>query len=428
MPIKNFMLKSVLFFLLFFLAYSVSAQNKGTITLYNPSFEGTAAPFTSPKGWYDCGFEGENINILHSGNSPFTGIRQQAFVGNTYLGLVVRENNTWEAVGQNLKRAMQIGKCYEFHLKLCKSEHFFSRNKEEEKVDYNGTAKIKIWGSNDFCLREELLAETSSIDHYNWKDYVFVLSPQSSDITHLRIESYHLEDSLYAYNGNVLIDHATPLIAIDCEDKKAVELQTKTFLPENWYSVHLSFDARLAIAKQKWKSQLVANTYSEATPYKHKVRIRLSYFDDLDDAIIKFAAALKVPVDLSKDGFIITLVSGSLKEKKSTYPLLRQALEEMGVPWEQYRILSEIEKDKKFRTYSGKKHLLYLELEEKESLERFIIKLEEEIRQESADPLKDSFTLDVKAKPKEQKAIRKKLVKALKILEISPSQYKIRFE
>ncbi|MEL6945685.1 MAG: hypothetical protein AAFO82_23770, partial [Bacteroidota bacterium] len=205
--------KNILLFLSFFLTHSIFAQSKETITLYNPSFEDVAQPFYSPQGWYDCGFDGEYVNIIHSGNSPFTGIRQQAFMGKTYVGLVVRENQTWEAVGQNLKKAMLVGNCYEFHLKLCKSEHFFSRNKEEEKIDYNGNAKIKIWGSNDFCQREELLAETSDIDHYNWRDYVFVLSPQSNDITHLRIESYHSEDSLYAYNGNVLVDHATPLIA-----------------------------------------------------------------------------------------------------------------------------------------------------------------------------------------------------------------------
>ncbi|MEM6697714.1 MAG: hypothetical protein AAF599_04920, partial [Bacteroidota bacterium] len=243
-----------------------------------------------------------------------------------------------------------------------------------------------------------------------------------------KIEYYHSEDSLYAYNGNVLIDHATPLIAMNCKDQTAVELRAKTFLPSNWYNVHLSFDERMAIAKKKWKSQLVANTYSEATPYKHRVRVRLTYFDNLDDIIIKFASALEVPADLSKDGFVITLVSGSLKEKKQTYPLLRQALEEMGVPWEQYRILSEIEKDKKIRTHSGKKHIFYLELDAQQSLERFIIKLEEEIKAEGANAQKDSFILEVESANEEQKIVRKRLMKALDILEVSVSQYKIRFE
>ncbi|MEL6941664.1 MAG: hypothetical protein AAFO82_03275, partial [Bacteroidota bacterium] len=219
-----------------------------------------------------------------------------------------------------------------------------------------------------------------------------------------------------------------PLIAIDCEDQKAVELRTKTFLPSDWYRVHLSFNERMAIAKKKWKSQLVANTYSEATPYKHKVRVRLTYFDDLDDIIIKFAAALEIPADLSKDGFVITLVSGSLKEKKQTYPMLRQALEEMGIPWEQYRILSEIEKDKKFRTYSGKRHIFYLDLDVEESLERFIIKLEKEIKAEKANSQEDFFTLEVKTAKKNQKEVKKRLVRALEILEISSSQYKVRFE
>ena len=108
--------------------------------------------------------------------------------------------------------------------------------------------------------------------------------------------------------------------------------------------------------------------------------------------------------------------------------MLRQALEEMGVPWEQYRILSEIEKDKKFRTYSGKKHIFYLELDAKQSLERFIIKLEEEIKAEAADAQKDSFVLEVATNKKNQKTVRQRLVRALEILEVSSAQYKIRFE
>ncbi|MEM0994221.1 MAG: hypothetical protein AAGI49_14370 [Bacteroidota bacterium] len=419
---------TILLVLFQLLCLSVQAQQQNILLLDNPSFEGVAQPEYAPPGWFDCGFEEEYVNMMYAGYSDFAGVQQKAAMGSTYIGLVVRDNNTWEGVGQSLFRPLQVGNCYEFHLRLSKSTTFYSRDRAGERQAYHAPAKVKIWGGSTTCERSELLAETTAIQHNDWQNYTFVLNPQSGSVTHIRIESYHLEDSLLAYNGHVLIDHASFLVEVDCSEKAAIQRQEKSFLPPNWYLMAMSPSERLKLAKQEWKTKLVSSTYSEQSdPYKHKVKIRLQVDDQVDEAIRKFTAAIQVPADLAKDGFVITLVSTSLKEKKYTYRILQDALAEIGVPWEQYRIYSEIERKKEYREKSGKHHNLRFRWSRKYTLERIILALEEKIAAEDADPKADTFTIDLKAKKADKKVLQKRIKKAMKVMDILPSQYKVKF-
>ena len=109
---------SLFLFLLLAFSYTIFSQEREMFLLDNPSFEGVARPEYAPYGWYDCGFEEEHVNLMYTGNSSFSGITQKAAVGKTYIGLVVRANNTWEGVGQSLSKPLKVGTCYEFHLRL----------------------------------------------------------------------------------------------------------------------------------------------------------------------------------------------------------------------------------------------------------------------------------------------------------------------
>ncbi|MEM9885045.1 MAG: hypothetical protein AAF849_04070 [Bacteroidota bacterium] len=412
-----------------FLNVVLFAQEGDMLLLDNPSFEGVAEANASPEGWYDCGFEGEFVHIIYAGYSTSAGIKQRAAVGKTYIGLVVRDNQTWEGIGQSLTKPLEVGACYEFHLRLSQSKQFFARDRFGERQAHHSPAKIKIIGGNAACEGIELLAETEVVDHYQWRDYAFVLSPQASEMTHLKIESYYLGDSLLPYNGHVLIDHASFLIKVDCAEKWAIEDQEKSYLPPNWYLNAMNPDERLDLAKKAWKSKLVSNTYSEiADPYKHKLRLQLKADDQVDEAIRKFTDAIEVPADLSKDGFVITLVSASLKEKKYTYKLLQDALLEIGIPWTQYRIYSEIESKRKYRNRSGKQYTFQFKWAAKNSLENIIIQIEEKLETKGANPRKDGFTLEIKSPPRSKKLIRKRAKKAMKVLDILPSQYRLRFK
>jgi hypothetical protein len=102
-------------FLIFFptllLATHLFGQDE-PIRLANPSFEGSPGAggeaVKLPDGWYDCGFPGESPPDVHpkEGGGAFQ-VTKEAFHGKTYLGLVVRDNDTWEMVSQRLSAPVQ---------------------------------------------------------------------------------------------------------------------------------------------------------------------------------------------------------------------------------------------------------------------------------------------------------------------------------
>jgi hypothetical protein len=105
-PAKYFKICGV--FLLLTVYSAVDAQE--IIRLTNPSFEDTGHS-RPPTGWKDCGsfmFPGESPPDVQPSGSWH--VYKPATDGDTYLGMVVRENDTWEAVSQALSGALQKGK------------------------------------------------------------------------------------------------------------------------------------------------------------------------------------------------------------------------------------------------------------------------------------------------------------------------------
>ena len=70
------------------------------IELKNPSFEDQPAISQVPSGWTPCGFPEETPPDTHPGNA--FGVKMPTNDGKTYLGMVVRDNDTWEGVTQPL--------------------------------------------------------------------------------------------------------------------------------------------------------------------------------------------------------------------------------------------------------------------------------------------------------------------------------------
>ena len=69
---------------------ALNAQPAAPIILDNPSFEDAPAHYRTPKGWDNCGFEGESPpDVQPSGEF---GVEKKAAHGRTCLGLVVRDN------------------------------------------------------------------------------------------------------------------------------------------------------------------------------------------------------------------------------------------------------------------------------------------------------------------------------------------------
>lgn len=186
-------------------------QTPSVIYLNNPSFEGEARAGAQPDGWIDCGQAGETPPDIQ----PFGGfnVTKVAKEGRTYLGLVTRYNDTWESVSQRLSEPLKAGQCYNFTIHLARSASYRSSTKRSRGriVNFDDAVKVRIWGSNSSCGKTELLDETDLIEHTSWRAYEFKLKP-SADYSYFRIEAYFKTPTLFAYNGNVLLDDASPII------------------------------------------------------------------------------------------------------------------------------------------------------------------------------------------------------------------------
>lgn len=137
------------------------------------------------------------------------------------MGMVVRDNETWEAVGQGLTRPLEINQCYDFSLDLCRSEFYTSMSrKTNERADYLTPVVVRIWGGNSMCQPEELLDQTPIVTHSRWIPFTFKLRPKKGSYTYLMIEAYYRTPVLFPYNGNVLIDNASPIRQVFCNPEK----------------------------------------------------------------------------------------------------------------------------------------------------------------------------------------------------------------
>lgn len=215
-----------IFALLFTIAFfQLKAQNEGIIHLKNSSFEGNPRHSLSPISWKDCGFEGESPPDIQP-DGTFS-VRKPAYDGQTYLGMVVRDNNTWESVGQELSNPLKKGQAYSFSLMLARSELYLSSSRiKPEEVNYNTPCKLKIWAGNEFCHREQLLAESKEVVHFEWKEYSFQFIP-NHHYSHIVLEVFYKTPILFPYNGNLLLDKASSIVPIEKVDTLATASITK---------------------------------------------------------------------------------------------------------------------------------------------------------------------------------------------------------
>ena len=187
-----------------------------TIYLTNPSFEDFPQPSHPPRGWTDCGWPLESPPDTHpAGNFE---VVKPAYDGATYLGMVVRDNETWESVSQRLSQPMKAGNCYSFTIMLARSELYVSVSQARgEDANYTTRVKLKIYGGLNDCGRNEILGETKEIVNHRWVEYKFKFEP-SEDFSYITLEAFYKTPTLFPYNGNVLLDKASAIVPVPCEE------------------------------------------------------------------------------------------------------------------------------------------------------------------------------------------------------------------
>lgn len=190
-------------------------QEEMEIKLNNPSFEDIPRHSITPRGWWDCGFPQESPPDVQPSGFKVT---KKAQEGNTYLGLVVRDNDTWEAVGQRLSAPMVQGQCYEFSIFMSRSDLYISQSQNTQgEANFTTPAKLRIYGGNSYCDKQYLLAESNLVTSPRWIQYTFKLEP-IADYTHIVLEAFYKTPTVFTYNGHILLDNASSLALIPCSE------------------------------------------------------------------------------------------------------------------------------------------------------------------------------------------------------------------
>jgi hypothetical protein len=224
MNMKNYFFRIILFPAVFQLINFTFLSAQDTLLLMNPSFEDLprAGTLNTPPifGWRDCGltnFPGESPPDIHPVFNAAWGVTMRAEDGNTYLGLVVRDNATYESISQRIKPGFIEGKCYSCSVFLARSDTYLSSTRESRNAlkNFVQPTVLQIWAGNNFCEKQELLAQSIPIENNEWMKYEFVLSPKLN-YTFFTIEAFYALPILEAYNGHILVDNFSPIVEVEC--------------------------------------------------------------------------------------------------------------------------------------------------------------------------------------------------------------------
>ena len=185
---KKYILLTCLTFLFIQLIAQKPIENSN---LTNASFEGEPQDAIVPVGWFPCA-PLTTPDILPG----YWGVYTEASEGETFMGLITRNNGTWESIGQRLSLPLKTSECYAFSLDLAHSKTY---------AGYNKPIKLRIWGGRKQCGKDQILAETDLIDHSDWESYNFKFTPKRR-INYIIIEAFY-QDGFFSREGNILIDN-----------------------------------------------------------------------------------------------------------------------------------------------------------------------------------------------------------------------------
>lgn len=200
-----------------------SQQALDFIPLQNPSFEDMPGIGKLPLGWYFCGPVNETPPDIHPGG--WFKVTKEAHEGFTYVGMVVRDNNTVESIGQRLRQPMVPGQCYQFRLYAARSLEYSSISRATYQLAvFDQPVQLRLWAATKNCIERVLLGESQAIENPEWTAYDFQFEATEA-FNHLILEAYYTGPN--AYNGSVLIDKLSPLMML-----KSCESSSRPTLPD----------------------------------------------------------------------------------------------------------------------------------------------------------------------------------------------------
>jgi len=215
----------------FLIGFSCVLNAQTIIELNNPSFEDLPSPSKSPNYWVDCNEFGESPIDIQPG---FFEVELKAYEGKTYLGMLARNNNTWESVAQELKSPLLKSQPYIFDIQLARSPSYLSYDRKNEliprqervaysnidgeqaieMINYTEPTILRIWGGNDFRDKRQLLTQTAPVYNNSWEQYTLEFIPVES-WKYIMLEVYFTEGREGEYCGHLLLDNCSKIRPID---------------------------------------------------------------------------------------------------------------------------------------------------------------------------------------------------------------------
>ncbi len=188
-------MKNLIHLILFFF-FATGLQAQEIIPFINGSFEGEPSGHaaTIPQAWLPCRM-GTTPDILPGAWGVYT-IPSH---GHTYLGLITRDDGSYESIGQHLSQTLKAGNCYSFTMDLAHSGTYSG---------YNLPIRVRVWGGRRACAKDQLLWESQLIHNARWETHKIEFLCKK-DIRYIIIEAYFAPGVFIKYRGNVLIDHLT---------------------------------------------------------------------------------------------------------------------------------------------------------------------------------------------------------------------------
>jgi len=299
---------------LFLVSYA-QPEKKTVIKLANPNFTGTPKPSAYYiSGWVDCGktrFPKESAPDLQPGHFL---VDLEPKEGSAYLGMVARDNETWESVTQLLSRPLVAGTCYNFSLHLAASEKYSSPARgsgiavEEaqaqgikiDSIQHTDPIVLRIWGGSSQCEMTQLLGETDPIKNREWKKFDFRFEPKS-ELRFIMLEAFYKTPSPFPQNGHILIDALSEIVGMPCSmepplvdmirpGKSASTKEAKYLVKANLQNVYSREDVLLSLNDKvftDFKFDVASGDLSANIPLRtgsNKLQIKASNSEGEDSA------------------------------------------------------------------------------------------------------------------------------------------------
>ena len=174
-----------------FQGYSTHCQ----IIIDNSSFEGTPADATMPAGWF-AGSEGTTPDILPG----YWGVYNEPEDGDSYVGMITRQDGSYESISQRLGSTIEQGQCYKMSLYMAFSDNYTS---------YNNPIQLRVWIADKKNKRQQLIYTSPKIKSEDWKKYTFEFTPDT-DKYYIILEAF-ISEKPKSHKGNILIDKISPI-------------------------------------------------------------------------------------------------------------------------------------------------------------------------------------------------------------------------